>query len=89
MTKRPAKLSKAVAAPPADYAPLLANIKARVQAAWIKAGLAANRELLDRFSSIVEPSFGNIQRLHLQILNLRQTCDLLLPRLLSGQVVLR
>ena len=31
---------------PADYAPLLAEIKARVQAARIKAGLAANRELL-------------------------------------------
>jgi predicted nuclease of restriction endonuclease-like (RecB) superfamily len=31
---------------PADYAPLLTEIKARVQAARIKAGLAANRELL-------------------------------------------
>ncbi len=31
---------------PADYAPLLAEIKARVHAARIKAGLAANRELL-------------------------------------------
>lgn len=36
----------AVAALPADYAPLLADIKARVQVARIKAGLAANRELL-------------------------------------------
>ena len=31
---------------PANYAPLLAEIKARVQAARIRAGLAANRELL-------------------------------------------
>ncbi|MEO8360705.1 MAG: PDDEXK nuclease domain-containing protein [Vicinamibacteria bacterium] len=30
----------------ADYAPLLAEIKARVQAARVRAGLAANRELL-------------------------------------------
>ena len=47
------------------------------------------RALLDRFSGIVEPSFRNIQRLHLQIQNLRQTRDLLLPRLLSGQVELK
>ncbi|MFA6286775.1 MAG: PDDEXK nuclease domain-containing protein [Opitutaceae bacterium] len=46
MIKRLSKSSKSVAALPADYAPLLADIKARVQAARIKAGLAANRELL-------------------------------------------
>ncbi|MGA3007334.1 MAG: PDDEXK nuclease domain-containing protein [Opitutaceae bacterium] len=46
MIKRIPKPSKATAALPADYAPLLADIKARVQAARIKAGLAANRELL-------------------------------------------
>lgn len=47
MSKRPAKPAKsAVAALPPDYAPLLADIKARVQSARIKAGLAANRELL-------------------------------------------
>lgn len=34
------------AAAPAGYAPLLAEIKARVQAARLKAGLAANQELL-------------------------------------------
>ena len=45
MPKRP-KSSKAVAALPADYAPLLAEIKARVQSARTRAGLAANRELL-------------------------------------------
>jgi predicted nuclease of restriction endonuclease-like (RecB) superfamily len=46
MTKRPAKAARSTAALPTDYAPLLADIKARVQAARIKAGLAANRELL-------------------------------------------
>lgn len=46
MTKRRSKSSKTAAALPTDYAPLLADIKARVQAARIKAGLAANRELL-------------------------------------------
>ena len=46
MTKRVSKSPKVVAALPADYAPLLADIKARVQTARIKAGLAANRELL-------------------------------------------
>jgi predicted nuclease of restriction endonuclease-like (RecB) superfamily len=46
MKKRPAKPAKSTAAVPSDYAPLLADIKARVQSARIKAGLAANRELL-------------------------------------------
>jgi type I restriction enzyme S subunit len=46
------------------------------------------RALLDRFSSIVAPSFRLIYKLHLQIQNLRRTRDLLLPRLLSGQVEL-
>ncbi len=46
MTKRAAKPARSVAALPADYAPLLADIKARVQAARTKAALAANRELL-------------------------------------------
>jgi type I restriction enzyme S subunit len=46
------------------------------------------RTLLDRFSAIVAPSFRLIYRLHLQIQNLRRTRDLLLPRLLSGQVQL-
>ena len=44
------------------------------------------RALLDRFSAIVAPSFRLIYKLHLQIKNLRRTRDLLLPRLLSGQV---
>ena len=42
--------------------------------------------LLDRFSAIVTPSFRLIYKLHLQIQNLRCTRDLLLPRVLSGQV---
>ncbi len=44
------------------------------------------RALLDQFSDIVAPSFRLIYRLHLQIQNLRRTRDLLLPRLLSGQI---
>ncbi len=46
------------------------------------------RVLLDRFSAIVEPSFNLIYKLHLQTQNLRRTRDLLLPRLLSGQLEL-
>jgi len=46
MPKPTAKSLKSAPALPADYGPLLAGIKARVQAARIKAGLAANRELL-------------------------------------------
>ena len=46
MNQRAAKPAKTTAALPPDYAPLLADIKARVQSARVKAGLAANRELL-------------------------------------------
>lgn len=46
------------------------------------------RELLDRFSEIVAPSFRLIYSLHHQTENLRRTRYLLLPRLLSGQVSL-
>lgn len=46
------------------------------------------RALLDRFSAIVTPSFRLIYKLHLQNQNLRRTRDLLLPRLLSGQLTL-
>jgi type I restriction enzyme S subunit len=42
--------------------------------------------LLETFSAIVAPSFRLIYSLHLQIQNLRRTRDLLLPRLLSGQI---
>ena len=44
------------------------------------------RALLDQFSTIVSPSFKLAYGLHLQIQNLRRTRDLLLPRLLSGQI---
>lgn len=46
MTKRGPRSSKVATELPADYLPLLAEIKVRVQSARIKAGLAANRELL-------------------------------------------
>lgn len=46
------------------------------------------RALLNQFSALVAPSFRLIYMLHLQIQNLRRTRDLLLPRLLSGQVKL-
>ena len=39
-------MRQVIPVPPANYAPSLAEIKARVQSARIKAGLAANRELL-------------------------------------------
>jgi type I restriction enzyme S subunit len=44
------------------------------------------REMLDQFSAVISQSFRLIYRLHLQIQNLRRTRDLLLPRLLSGQI---
>ena len=44
------------------------------------------RDLLDRFSAIVSPRFRLIHALHRQIENLRRTRDLLLPRLMAGQV---
>ena len=43
-------------------------------------------DLLDRFTEIIVPSFHLIHNLHRQSQNLRQTRDLLLPRLLSGQI---
>ena len=44
------------------------------------------RNLLDQFTGIVSPSIILIHRLHQQVQNLRRTRDLLLPRLLSGQI---
>ena len=46
MTKRLPKSSKSVAVLPTDYAPLLAEIKARIRTAQVKAALAANAELV-------------------------------------------
>jgi type I restriction enzyme S subunit len=45
--------------------------------------------LLDKFNAIVAPSIRLIYKLYFQIQNLRETRDLLLPRLLSGQVELK
>jgi type I restriction enzyme S subunit len=45
--------------------------------------------LLNLFSAIVVPSFRNIYKLQLQIQNLHRTRNLLLNRLLSGQVELK
>lgn len=47
---------------------------------------APPRAFLNKFSVIVTSSFRLIYQLHLQIQNLRRTRDLLLPRLLAGQV---
>ena len=43
-------------------------------------------EILARFTEIVRPMFRLVHQLHLQNVNLRQTRDLLLPRMLSGQL---
>jgi len=56
MTKRLPKSPQPLDALPADYAPLLAEIKTRVQSARIKAGLAANRELLAWHCEIGQPT---------------------------------
>ena len=45
-------------------------------------------ELVAAFDRLAEPTFGQIQTLQRQAQNLRRTRDLLLPRLLSGQVEL-
>jgi type I restriction enzyme S subunit len=46
------------------------------------------RDLLERFTDIVRPMFRLVHQLHLQNQNLRRTRDLLLPRLMSGQLSL-
>jgi type I restriction enzyme, S subunit len=45
-----------------------------------------SREVIDQFDKAVAPIFGQIETLLLQIAQLRQTRDLLLPRLISGQL---
>jgi type I restriction enzyme S subunit len=45
-------------------------------------------DVLGRFTAIVRPMFLLVHQLHLQNLNLRATRDLVLPRLLSGQLSL-
>jgi type I restriction enzyme S subunit len=44
------------------------------------------RAILEQFALIVSPLFQLTYKLHLQIQTLRRTRDLLLPRLLSGQI---
>jgi predicted nuclease of restriction endonuclease-like (RecB) superfamily len=62
MSKQPAKSAKSTVALPADYAPLLADIKARVQSARVKAGLAANQELLALYWDIGRLILGRQKR---------------------------
>jgi type I restriction enzyme S subunit len=47
------------------------------------------QSVLERFSKLVTPSFQLIQQLHLQSQNLQLTRNLLLPHLMSGQLMLR
>lgn len=44
------------------------------------------RDVVDRFHAVVEPMFAQIETLLIQITQLRQARDLLLPRLISGQL---
>ncbi len=46
------------------------------------------REVVARFAGQTDATLEQVKTLHSQIQNLRQTRDLLLPRLLSGQVKL-
>ena len=48
--------------------------------------LAPPRSLVAAFDRLAEPTFDQIQTLQRQVQNLRRTRDLLLPRLLSGQI---
>lgn len=48
--------------------------------------LVPQREILQSFGHKVEPIFAQLKTLQQQIANLRRTRDLLLPRLLSGQI---
>ena len=48
--------------------------------------LSPPQSLLDRFNKMIEPIFDNIVALDLKNANLRQTRDLLLPKLISGEL---
>lgn len=48
--------------------------------------IVPTREILETFDGIAEPMFAEINILQCQVKNLRRTRDLLLPRLLSGQI---
>lgn len=43
-------------------------------------------DILDKFNSIVEPMLNFIQESYFKLENLRQTRDILLPRLISGEI---
>ena len=45
-----------------------------------------SQTLLERFNQMIEPSFDNIVALNLKNANLHQTRDLLLPKLISGEI---
>lgn len=62
MSKRPTPPAKSSAALPLDYPALLADIKARVQSARVKAGLAANREMLTVYWDIGRLILGRQQK---------------------------
>ena len=44
------------------------------------------RSLLERFNKVIEPNFDKITTLNLKNANIRQTRDLLLPKLISGEI---
>ena len=48
--------------------------------------IVPTRDTLELFDKNAKPVFAHIQSLQRQIQNLRRTRDLLLPRLLSGQI---
>ena len=52
-------------------------------------GLTVTREIIVQFSKATDAIFEQVNTLQRQIQNLRRTRDLLLPRLLSGQINLK
>jgi type I restriction enzyme, S subunit len=52
---------------------------------YVKA-IVPTKPLVEKFCASVTPTYEQVDLLHLQIQNLRRTRDLLLPRLLSGQI---
>ena len=45
-----------------------------------------SQNLLENFNQMIEPNFDKITTLNLKNANLRQTRDLLLPKLISGKI---
>jgi type I restriction enzyme, S subunit len=50
--------------------------------------IVPDRKSIERFTRHISPMLASSQQLRAIIQNLGQTCDLLLPRLLSGQIAL-